>query len=120
MGYDSGLSLNEGLHMEMVMVGDKYLATAFRLAGVETLETNNDDSAAKKVEEIVSRGDYKIVIITERVALKVKALRESLLKTRKPYPMFLIVPDFEGPLNERTEELYRLVNQATGVKLKLK
>lgn len=106
--------------MGMVMVGDKYLTMGFRLAGVETLEATDEDNAAKKVEEIVSKGNYRIIIISEKVALKVKALREILLKTKKPYPMFVIVPDFEGPLHERTEELHRLVNQATGIRLKTK
>jgi vacuolar-type H+-ATPase subunit F/Vma7 len=106
--------------MGMVMVGDRYLNIAFRLAGVKTVEADNEDNAVKKVEEIVSKGNYSIVIISEKVANRVKALRENLLKTRKPYPMFVIIPDFEGPLNERVEELHRLVNQATGVKLKLK
>ncbi len=102
------------------MVGDKYLATAYRLAGVETLQVESDESAAEKVEELVSQRDYGIIIITERVALKVKALRESLLKARKFYPMFVIVPDFEGPLGARRKELIQLVNQAAGVELKLK
>lgn len=104
--------------MEMVMVGDKYLASGFRLIGIETNEVTDDDAAAKKVGDIVSEGRYKIIIINERVALKTKALRDNLLMTKKPYPIFLIIPDFEGPLNERTKELHQLVDQAIGIKLK--
>jgi vacuolar-type H+-ATPase subunit F/Vma7 len=105
--------------MEMVMVGDKYLASGFRLIGIEASEAADDDAAAKKVEDIVSEGKYEIVIISERVALKTKTLRERLLVAKKPYPIFLIIPDFQGPLQERIKELHQLVDQAMGVKLKL-
>lgn len=105
--------------MEMVMIGDKYLASGFRLIGIETNEVTDDDTAAKKVEDIVLEGKYEIVIISERVALKTKTLRDSLLAAKKPYPVFLIVPDFQGPLHERIKELHQLVDQAIGIKLKL-
>ena len=105
--------------MEIVMVGDKYLATGFRLIGIESNEVADDDAAARKVEDFVSEGKYEIVIITERVALKIKELRDSLLAAKKAYPVFLIIPDFEGPLHERIKELHQLVDQAIGVKLKL-
>ena len=105
--------------MEMVMVGDKYLASGFRLIGIETNEVTDDEAAAKKVEDIVLEGKCEIVIISERVALKIKTLRDSLLVAKKPYPIFLIIPDFQGPLNERIKELHQLVDRAIGVKLKL-
>jgi vacuolar-type H+-ATPase subunit F/Vma7 len=105
--------------MGMVMVGDKYLASGFRLIGIETNEVTDDDAAAKKVENIVSEGKYEIVIISEKVALKIKTLRDGLLVAKKPYPIFLIIPDFQGPLHERIGELHQLVDKAIGVKLKL-
>lgn len=103
--------------MEMVMVGDKYLASGFRLIGIETIEAATDDVAAKKVQELVNEGACKIILITEKVALKLKNLRENLIKTRRFYPVFVIIPDLEGPINERIRELRQLVNQAVGVKL---
>jgi vacuolar-type H+-ATPase subunit F/Vma7 len=105
--------------MGMVMVGDKYLASGFRLIGIETSEATDDDVAAKKVEDIVYEGKHEIVIISERVALKTKTLRERALAAEKPYPIFLIIPDFQGPIQERIKELHQLVDQAMGVKLKL-
>jgi vacuolar-type H+-ATPase subunit F/Vma7 len=105
--------------MEMVMIGNRYLASGFRLIGIETDEVTDDDAAAKEVESFVSEGKYKILMINERVALKTKALRDDLLTARKPYPIFLIIPDFQGSLNERTKELRQLVDKAVGIKLKL-
>lgn len=105
--------------MEIVMIGDKYLASGFRLIGIETDEVADDDAASKRVESLALEGKYKIVIINERVALKTKALRDDLVAAKKPYPIFLIVPDFQGPLNERTKELHELVDKAIGIKLNL-
>lgn len=105
--------------MDMVMVGDKYLLSGFRLIGVETVEAVDDEAAAKKVEELAYEGKVKIVIITEKVSVKLKMLRDDMLKTRRFYPIFVIIPDFESPLNERIKELHQLVSQAIGVKLKM-
>jgi vacuolar-type H+-ATPase subunit F/Vma7 len=105
--------------MEIVMIGDKYLVSGFRLIGIDTIEADDDASAMRKVEQLVSEGTRKVIIITERVAVKLKPLREDMLRTRRLYPIFVIVPDWEGGLNERTKELYQLVNQAIGTKLKL-
>ena len=80
--------------MEIAMVADKYVASGFRLVGVDTIEAEDDNSAAKKVEELVSQGTYKIILITEKVAVKLKPLREDMLKTRRFYPIFVVVPDF--------------------------
>jgi vacuolar-type H+-ATPase subunit F/Vma7 len=105
--------------MEMVMVGDKYLTGGFRLIGMEAIEVVDIDSAVEKVEELVYGEKCRIIVITEKVAAKLKALRQNLLKTRRFYPVFVVIPDFEGPLNERTKELHQLVNQSIGTKLKI-
>lgn len=105
--------------MDVVMVGDKYLAICFRLAGVRTVTTDGDDETARILMGLVENQKAEIAIITERVAMKLKAFRENLLKTGKALPIFIIVPDFQGPLNERIHELRQLVNRAVGMKLEL-
>ena len=103
----------------MVMIGDKYLTSGFRLIGIESKEVVDDEAAAKTVEDLVVEGKYEIVIISESVAVKIRTLRDGLLAAKKPYPVFLIIPDFQGPLHERIKELHQLVDKAIGVKLKL-
>jgi vacuolar-type H+-ATPase subunit F/Vma7 len=105
--------------VEIVMVGGKYLSSGFRLAGIETIAVEDDDQAVRRVERLVSEGTYKIILMTEKVAMKLKSLREDMLRTKRFYPVFVIVPDFGGTLDERQRELRQLVSQAIGVKLKL-
>ena len=102
--------------MEMAMIGDKYLTRAFRLIGIETIEATSDDMARKKVEELVSKGECRIIFITENVTLELKALRENLIRAKRYYPLFVVIPDLEGPTTERVKEMYQLVNNAIGVK----
>jgi vacuolar-type H+-ATPase subunit F/Vma7 len=104
--------------MDVAIVGDRYLTVLFRLLGIETVGVEDPDSAVAKVKQLVEAEDCKVLIITERVASRLKALMETLVKERKNYPVFLVIPDFEGVLGERMKELSQLVNRSVGVKLK--
>ena len=99
-------------------MGDRYLTTLFRMVGIDAIEVEDPDSAFAKVKQVVEAGDYKVLLITERVASELRVLREALVKERKSYPVFLVIPDFEGILGERKKELSQLVNRSVGVKLK--
>lgn len=68
--------------------GNSYLAAAFRLIGIETVEAESENSAVAKVEQLVEKGECKILFLSERVALKLKELRERLLKDGGFYPDF--------------------------------
>jgi vacuolar-type H+-ATPase subunit F/Vma7 len=105
--------------MDIAIVGDKYLATVFRLIGIETVEAENENAAATKVEQLVEKGGCKVLFLSERVALRLKELRERFLKERRFYPVFVIIPDFEGSVGERKRELQEFVNTSMGVKLKV-
>jgi vacuolar-type H+-ATPase subunit F/Vma7 len=105
--------------MDIVVVGDRYLTSLFRLVGIETAEAEDEDSAVANVEKLVDEGNTKILFISERVALRLKELREKLLKDRKFYPVFVIIPDFAGSLGKRKEELHEFVDKSMGVKLKV-
>jgi vacuolar-type H+-ATPase subunit F/Vma7 len=101
------------------MVGEKYLAVGFRLAGVRTIPTDSDDETIERLTELIKDQKIGMIIITERMAMKLQTFRERLYKTEKSPPIFIIVPDFQGSLNERARELHQLVNRAVGMELKL-
>jgi vacuolar-type H+-ATPase subunit F/Vma7 len=105
--------------MDIVMVGDRYLTSLFRMVGIDVVEAEDEDSAVAKVQKIVDEESPKILFITEKVALRLKELREELLKEKRFYPVFVIIPDFEGTLGKRKEELREFVNKSMGVKLKV-
>ena len=71
-----------------------------------------------KLGEIVDSGSYKVIVLPESIAVKASKIREKVIKSGKYYPVFVIIPGFEGPLKERVNEIYQLINLAVGVKLK--
>jgi len=101
------------------MVGDRDLTSLFRMVGIDVVEAEDEDSAVAKVQKLVDEGSPKILFITERVALRLKELREKLLKEKRLYPVFAIIPDLGGALGTRKEELREFVNKSMGVKLKV-
>ena len=95
------------------------MTSIFRLAGADAIMAANDDFAAEQVKQIISKDDYKVIIVTEKVSSKLRETRDALLKERRAYPIFVVVPDFEeGALGLRAKELQDLVNRSVGVKLK--
>jgi vacuolar-type H+-ATPase subunit F/Vma7 len=105
--------------MDIVVIGDKYLSSVFRLAGIEALEVEDEDSAVEKAEGLVEEGKCKILLVTEKIAKRLGELREKLLIQKRFYPVFVIIPDFGGTLGERKKELTQLVNKSIGIKLKV-
>jgi vacuolar-type H+-ATPase subunit F/Vma7 len=105
--------------LDIAVIGDKYLSSVFRLAGIEALEVEDEDSAVEKAEEVVGEGKCKILILTEKTAKRLSELREKLLVQKRFYPIFVIIPDFGGTLGERKKELTQLVNKSIGIKLKV-
>jgi vacuolar-type H+-ATPase subunit F/Vma7 len=103
--------------MSIIALGDEFFVTNFRLAGVPGLVVTNEVEARNKIEELIKEGKCKIVVISESMAIKLKKDREKWRE--RVYPIFAIVPGLEGPKGERLHELYFLVSQAVGVKLKL-
>ena len=103
--------------MSILAIGDEFFITNFRLVGVPGAMVKNEIEARDKIEEIIKERKCKIVVISESLAIKLKKDRERWREN--VYPIFAIVPGIEGPKGERLNELYSLVSQAVGVKLKL-
>jgi vacuolar-type H+-ATPase subunit F/Vma7 len=103
---------------EIVVIGDKFLNSLFQLDGIKTIEVPDDDAATHKVYELMIEEKYKLIIINENVASKLKDFRQNLLITHRFYPVFLIIPGLDGSLKNRITELRQLVSQSLGIKLK--
>jgi len=103
---------------EFVVIGNKFLNSLFQLDGIKTIEVPDDDAATRKVYELTIEEKYKLIIINENVASKLKGFRQNLLVTHRFYPIFLIIPGLDGSLKNRITELRQIVSQSLGIKLK--
>jgi len=104
--------------LDIAAIGDRHITNVFRLAGAEAILAENENSAVEQVIKLTEKGDYKVIIVTEEVSSKLKEIRGKLLKEKRLYPIFVVVPDLQGPLGLRSAELQELVNKSVGVKLK--
>ena len=105
------------IRMRAAIIADKYLSTGFRLAGVEPFPIDNVQEAGATLDEILKDEQYKVVILPENVAHALKEKRDEMVGKGKIFPVFVVVPDFEGPKRLREKELYEAVGRAIGAKL---
>jgi len=104
---------------KIVFIGDEYLAIALSTIGVEVYPVFDVIDAGKKVNEVRDRDDVDILVLTEDMYIElsnryVRFKREGVNK-----PILIVVPPLKGPLGKRVEDLYNLISQAVGVRLKL-
>jgi vacuolar-type H+-ATPase subunit F/Vma7 len=103
--------------MRAAIIADKYISTGFRLVGVEPFPIENVQEAGAMLDEILQDEKYKVVILPENVAYALKEKREEMVRKGIIFPVFVVVPDFEGSKRLREKELYEAVGRAIGTKL---
>ena len=105
--------------MRVAIIADKYLSTGFRLAGVAAFPAENAVEAASRLDEVLKDENYKVIILTEKLAEALKDKRDEIISNRRAYPVFAVIPDFEGSKRLREKELYQAVERAIGSKLRV-
>jgi vacuolar-type H+-ATPase subunit F/Vma7 len=105
--------------MSVVALGDPYFVTSLRVVGVAGRMVQTTEDAENAVEQLVSEGMCKVILVTERLALKLERKRGELARRRVNYPVFAVVPEMDGRIQEKSNKLYQLISQAVGARLKL-
>lgn len=105
--------------MSVVALGGPYFVTSLKSVGVDGRVVESAKQAEDEVELLISEGKCKVIIIPEGLALELDRKRDELSRRGAVYPLFAVVPEMEGKVQERTHRLYRLISQAVGAKLKL-
>ena len=106
------------MRSKVAIIAEKYLATGYELAGIVAFPVESLDEAKSKLKEIMSTGEYRIILLPEKLASQLREERENPLEIGGVPSLFVIIPDFEGPTGERTKELHDIISKAVGVKLK--
>jgi len=107
-----------GSHGEVAIIADKYLATGFRLAGVNPFPVRDAKEAASTFESIIKDERYDLIIITENLSMALEKQRMTLLASEGRRPVIAVIPDFKGPTGQRLKELRALIVQSVGAELK--
>jgi len=99
---------------KIAWLGDKESVWGFRALGVMIFPVEKTEEARKKLEEL-SRRDYVLILLTEKLGQElhreISHLRES------GGPLILILPDCRGSLGWSRQEIAQVVKKAIGVEI---
>ena len=95
----------------MAIIGDGDSILAFRAVGVDVFTANDPVSAEETLKKLAK--DYKIIFITEDVAVKIDAAIQRYLS--EPYPIVVSIPGNTGSAGYGMECVKRAMDKALGV-----
>ncbi len=103
----------------MIFVGDEILATAFKLIGVESKVAFDIIDAEKIINKILDEAMADLLIIPEDLYEKLVERHFKFRREGKEKPILAVVPGLRGATGRRLKDIYNLISQAVGVRLKL-
>ena len=101
--------------MKFFLIGDKETVLGFSLAGVEGKVAESEAEILKLLRKVKHCSHISIVMITERLAERVRPFLQSMI-LQKEGPLILEIPDRRGPLKHKGS-VEALVLSALGMKM---
>ena len=105
--------------MKIAVIGEKNFVLLFELAGAEGYEVGSNEEVLSKLEELLEKGDYGIIIVPEKFVNATRKLREKMMREGKAYPIIMFIPDFIEPPGERIRDLKHSLVMAIGAEMRL-
>ncbi len=99
--------------MQFFVIADEHTVTGFKLVGLEGEIVETADEAREALERAFSSSDIGIIIITERIAAKIRREMEEYVFGHN-FPLIIEIPDRTGPMEGRLS-IRELVRSAVGV-----
>ena len=101
--------------MKYSVIGDEDTILGFGIVGVIGKVATNEEETRRAFNELLEDKDVSIIIITERLADKIRALVDQYLLTQS-FPLIVEIPDRQGRLPGRPG-IKEMVNAAIGIKI---
>jgi len=101
--------------MTFFVIGDRETVLGLRLVGVEGTVASERDEALAALKDAVVRKDVGVVLVTEKVAAKIRNAVDARLYGFG-FPLVLEIPDASGPAPDRPK-IEELVHKAIGVSI---
>ena len=101
--------------MKYSVIGDEDTVLGFGIVGVLGKVATNEEETRRAFHELLEDQDVSIIIITERLADKIRALVDQYLLTQS-FPLIVEIPDRQGRLPGRPG-IKEMVNAAIGIKI---
>lgn len=101
--------------MKFCCIADEDTVRGFRLAGIAGQVVVTAEQAAAAVEKAAAQPDCGIIVLTERVAAKIRQQVETI-RLERDRPLVVEIPGPEGPLPGR-KSLRQFVQEAVGIRV---
>jgi V/A-type H+/Na+-transporting ATPase subunit F len=101
--------------MTFFVIGDRETVLGLRLVGVEGVAASEREDALAALKDAVVRKDVGVVLVTEKVAAKIRDAVDARLYGFG-FPLVLEIPDASGPDPDRPK-IEELVRKAIGVSI---
>jgi len=101
--------------MKYSVIGDEDTVLGFGIVGVLGKIAINEEETRRAFHELLEDKDVSIIIITERLADKIRTLVDQYLLTQS-FPLIVEIPDRQGRLPGRPG-IKEMVNAAIGIKI---
>ena len=101
--------------MKYSVIGDEDTVLGFGIVGVLGKIATNEEETRRAFHELLEDQDVSIIIITERLADKIRTLVDQYLLTQS-FPLIVEIPDRQGRLPDRPG-IKEMVNAAIGIKI---
>lgn len=98
--------------MKLKLIGDSFTCRGFKLAGIETIEVDDDSELKTIFQETIEDQELAILFITEQKASPIKSLIEEQ-KMESEIPLIVEIPDKDG-WQERGKVL-NLINRTLSI-----
>jgi V/A-type H+-transporting ATPase subunit F len=101
--------------MKYSVIGDEDTVLGFGIVGVPGRIASTEEEARRAFQELLEDKDVSIIIITERLADRIRTLVDRYLLTQS-LPLVVEIPDRKGRLPGRPG-IKEMVNTAIGIKI---
>jgi V/A-type H+-transporting ATPase subunit F len=101
--------------MKYSVIGDEDTVLGFGIVGVEGRIAVTEEETRRAFQELLDDKEVSIMIITERLADKIRNLVDQYMLTQS-FPLIVEIPDRQGRLPDRPG-IKEMVNAAIGIKI---
>ena len=105
--------------MKIAVIGDEKFVLFFELAGAEGFEAKSREEVLSKLEELIEKEEYGVIIVPEKFVDATKELREKMMREGKAFPVIAFIPDFVKSPGDRIRDLKHSLIMAIGAEIKL-
>ncbi len=100
------------------MIADVDTVNFFKLGGLEhVFVVNNPEEAKQHLQELIEKPEYTILITTDYIANKNRALINEIIEEHE-FPIIISIPALGDSSQPITDTITELIRRKTGIELK--